>query len=101
MPGCGRGNSGFPIPSPSQPGVFLTRNAAAEAAAIRRLERSGFTEIIGDERILRGGLSALAFLVETVSEDDPTLLIVGEPARHPERSAQAGLIADADRLPCG
>ena len=56
------GNSGFPIPSPSQPGVFLTRNAAAEAAAIRRLERSGFTEIIGDERILRGEGPILQFI---------------------------------------
>jgi hypothetical protein len=56
------GNSGFPIPSPSQPGVFLTRNAAAEAAAIRRLERAGFTEIIGDERILRGEGPILQFI---------------------------------------
>lgn len=31
-----------------------------------------------DERILRGPLSALAFLVETISEDYPALLLIGE-----------------------
>ncbi|UUL81421.1 uroporphyrinogen-III C-methyltransferase [Sphingomonas qomolangmaensis] len=31
-----------------------------------------------DERILRGSLSALAFLVETISGDDPSLLLIGE-----------------------
>ena len=39
-----------------------------------------------NERVIRGRLSALAFLVETISDDDPTLLIVGEPAR--QRSIQ-------------
>ena len=29
------------------------------------------------ERLLRGRLSALAFLVETISDDDPTLLLIG------------------------
>jgi uroporphyrin-III C-methyltransferase len=31
-----------------------------------------------DERIIRGSLFALAFLVEAMSEDDPTLLLIGE-----------------------
>jgi uroporphyrin-III C-methyltransferase len=31
-----------------------------------------------DERLIRGKLSALAFLVATVSDDDPTILIIGE-----------------------
>ena len=30
------------------------------------------------ERILRGRLSALAFLVETISDTDPALLLIGE-----------------------
>ncbi|NJR80503.1 uroporphyrinogen-III C-methyltransferase [Sphingomonas corticis] len=31
-----------------------------------------------DERTVRGQLTALAFLVETISDDDPTLLLIGE-----------------------
>ena len=31
-----------------------------------------------NERILRGRLSALAFLVETISDNDPSLLLIGE-----------------------
>ena len=31
-----------------------------------------------DERLIRGNLSALAFLVATVSDNDPTLLLIGE-----------------------
>ena len=31
-----------------------------------------------NERIIRGALSALAFLVEAISDDDPTLLLIGE-----------------------
>lgn len=30
------------------------------------------------ERLIRGKLSALAFLVQTISDDDPTLLLIGE-----------------------
>jgi len=30
------------------------------------------------ERILRGRLSALAFLVETISDNDPSLLLIGD-----------------------
>ena len=37
------------------------------------------------ERIIRGRLSALAFLVETISEDDPALLLVGEAVAAPAR----------------
>ena len=33
------------------------------------------------ERILRGRLSALAFLVETISDHDPSLLLIGEATR--------------------
>jgi len=31
-----------------------------------------------DERLLRGRLDALAFLVRTIGQDDPTLLLIGE-----------------------
>jgi len=31
------------------------------------------------ERIIRGRLDALGFLVETISDDEPTLLLIGEP----------------------
>ncbi|NIJ09301.1 uroporphyrin-III C-methyltransferase [Sphingomonas vulcanisoli] len=43
------------------------------------------------ERLIRGRLSALAFLVETISEEDPTLLLIGE----------AVDTASADILSCG
>jgi len=40
-----------------------------------------------DERVIRGRLDALAFLTRAISDDDPTLLLVGEAieshARHP------------------
>lgn len=32
-----------------------------------------------NERIIRGRLDALGFLVETISDDEPTLLLIGEP----------------------
>jgi uroporphyrin-III C-methyltransferase len=31
-----------------------------------------------EERLIRGRLSALAFLVRTIGADDPTLLLIGE-----------------------
>src|SRR3546814_14810846 len=31
-----------------------------------------------NERLIRGKLSALAFLVATISDEDPTLLLIGE-----------------------
>jgi uroporphyrin-III C-methyltransferase len=42
-----------------------------------------------DERVIRGRLSALAFLVEAVSNDDPTLLLVGEAVGEPLHPAAA------------
>jgi hypothetical protein len=56
------GGAGFPVASPDHSGVFLARNAAAEQAALRWLERSGFTEVIGNERILRGEAAVLQFM---------------------------------------
>jgi uroporphyrin-III C-methyltransferase len=31
-----------------------------------------------DERLIRGNLASLGFLVATISDDDPTLLLIGE-----------------------
>ncbi len=66
--------------------VYMGAAAAGEVA--RRLIAAGRTPetpvlvavnvSLPDERILRGPLSALAFLVETISGDDPSLLLIGE-----------------------
>lgn len=61
-----------------------------------------------DERLLRGRLDALAFLVRTIGQDDPTLLLVGEavagtrngdgaPRRARARRAPAQTAASQDR----
>jgi uroporphyrin-III C-methyltransferase len=39
------------------------------------------------ERMIRGQLSSLAFLVETISVNDPTVLLVGEATRQPSSAA--------------
>lgn len=53
------------------------------------------------ERIIRGTLATLPFLVETIAEDDPTVLLIGEAAAHPltpamrvgvERPAASGAV---------
>jgi uroporphyrin-III C-methyltransferase len=36
-----------------------------------------------NERIIRGRLSALAFLVETIGDTDPALLLIGEAVAAP------------------
>jgi uroporphyrin-III C-methyltransferase len=47
-----------------------------------------------DERLIGGKLSALGFLVEAISDDDPTLLLIGEAvAAPPARAAQRGIRA--------
>ncbi|PCD04100.1 uroporphyrinogen-III C-methyltransferase [Sphingomonas spermidinifaciens] len=66
--------------------VYMGRAAAATVA--RQLIAAGrapdtpvlvvVNAALPDERILRGRLSALAFLVETVSDDDPAMLVIGE-----------------------
>ncbi len=47
------------------------------------------------ERIIRGRLSALAFLVETISDSDPSLLLIGEAvaAAREERTGYSGLLS--------
>lgn len=69
--------------------VYMGRAAAAEVA--RNLIAAGrapdtpvmvaVNVSLPTERILRGRLSALAFLVETISDHDPSLLLIGEATR--------------------
>ena len=66
--------------------VYMGRAAAGEVA--RELIAAGrapdtpvmvaVNVSLPTERILRGRLSALAFLVETISDSDPSLLLIGE-----------------------
>jgi uroporphyrin-III C-methyltransferase len=44
-----------------------------------------------DERLLRGRLDALSFLVRTIGQDDPTLLLIGEAVAAQSISASVGL----------
>jgi uroporphyrin-III C-methyltransferase len=66
--------------------VYMGRAAAGEVS--RKLIAAGrapdtpvmvaVNVSLPNERILRGRLSALAFLVETISDNDPSLLLIGE-----------------------
>ncbi len=66
--------------------VYMGRAAAGEIAReLMAAGRDPDTPVLvavdvslPTERLIRGRLSALAFLVETVSDDDPTLLLIGE-----------------------
>lgn len=67
-------------------GVYMGRAAAGEVArALIAAGRDPDTPVmvavnvsLPTERLIRGKLSALAFLVATISDDDPTLLLIGE-----------------------
>jgi uroporphyrin-III C-methyltransferase len=69
--------------------VYMGRAAAAEVA--RELIRAGrhpetpvmiaVNVSLPNERLIHGRLSSLAFLVQAISDDDPTLLIIGEAVR--------------------
>lgn len=66
--------------------IYMGRAAAPEIA--RKLMAAGrapetpvmivVNVSLPDERLIRGRLSALAFLTATISDDDPTLLLIGE-----------------------
>jgi len=66
--------------------IYMGRAAAAEIArnliaAGRAPDTAVMVAVnisLPDERIVRGRLSALAFLVETISDSDPSLLLIGE-----------------------
>lgn len=67
-------------------GIYMGRAAAAEIsrsliAAGRDPETPVMVAVnvsLPTERLIRGKLSALAFLVATISDEDPTLLMIGE-----------------------
>jgi len=67
-------------------GIYMGRAAAAEIsrqliAAGRDPETPVMVAVnvsLPTERLIRGKLSALAFLVATISDEDPTLLLIGE-----------------------
>jgi uroporphyrin-III C-methyltransferase len=69
--------------------VYMGRAAAGTIAArLMAVGRDPATPVLivvnaslPDERIVHGRLSALSFLVETISDDDPTLLLIGEAVR--------------------
>ena len=67
-------------------GIYMGRAAAGEIsrqliAAGRDPETPVMVAVnvsLSTERLIRGKLSALAFLVATISDEDPTLLLIGE-----------------------
>ena len=67
-------------------GIYMGRAAAGEIsrsliAAGRDPETPVMVAVnvsLPNERLIRGKLSALAFLVQTISDEDPTLLLIGE-----------------------
>ncbi|KQN90959.1 uroporphyrin-III methyltransferase [Sphingomonas sp. Leaf231] len=69
--------------------VYMGRSAAASIAQqLMAAGRAADTPVmvvvnasLPGERIIRGRLSSLAFLVDTISDHDPTLLFVGEAVR--------------------
>jgi siroheme synthase len=52
-----------------------------------------------NERIIHGRLDALAFLVATISDDDPTLLLVGEATAPPSGGTGDEAVAQPEFLP--
>jgi uroporphyrin-III C-methyltransferase len=77
-------------------GIYMGRAAAGEIArSLIAAGRDPETPVmvavnvsLPSERLIRGKLSALAFLVQTISDEDPTLLLIGE--------AVAGMHCPAD-----
>jgi uroporphyrin-III C-methyltransferase len=88
------------LPQDATLAVYMGRAAAAQIAqALIRAGRAPTTPVmiavnvsLPNERVIRGELSALAFLVETISDRDPTLLLIGD--------AVAGMTA-GDRAAAG
>jgi len=82
--------------------VYMGRAAAGEIArSLIAAGRDPDTPVmiavnvsLPDERLIRGRLSALSFLVATISDDDPTLLLIGEAveARHDVTAIPEGMV---------
>ena len=76
--------------------VYMGRAAASEiAAGLIGAGRDPATPMLvvvnaslANERVIRGRLSALSFLVETVSDNDPTMLLIGEAVALPASPTQ-------------
>ncbi|MFK3891125.1 uroporphyrinogen-III C-methyltransferase [Sphingomonas sp. NPDC079357] len=81
--------------------VYMGRAAAATVAqqliAAGRSADTPVTVVVNaslpGERIIRGKLSSLAFLVETIGDRDPAMLLIGEAVRAPARGAMQQLFA--------
>jgi uroporphyrin-III C-methyltransferase len=79
-------------------GIYMGRAAAGEIGrALVAAGRDPDTPVmvavnvsLPNERLIRGKLSALAFLVATISDEDPTLLLIGEAVAGTQMGAQAG-----------
>lgn len=73
--------------------IYMGRAAAGEIAReLLRAGRAADTPVLiavnvslPSERIIHGALSALPFLVKTISDDDPTLLVIGEAVQQAQR----------------
>ncbi|WP_157218982.1 uroporphyrinogen-III C-methyltransferase [Flavisphingomonas formosensis] len=71
--------------------VYMARSAATDIAReLITAGRSAHTPVmiavnvsLPAERIIRGTLAALPFLVDTIAEDDPTLLLIGDATARP------------------
>lgn len=80
-------------------GIYMGRAAAPEIArSLIAAGRDPATPVMvavnvsrPDERLLRGRLDALSFLVRTIGQDDPTLLLIGEAVSAQSISMSAGL----------
>jgi uroporphyrin-III C-methyltransferase len=76
-------------------GIYMGRAAAGEIArSLMVAGRHPDTPVmvavnvsLPGERLIRGRLSTLAFLVATISDDDPTLLLIGEAVAQPTKTA--------------
>jgi uroporphyrin-III C-methyltransferase len=91
--------------------IYMGRVAAADIA--RNLMQAGMdaeTPVLiavnvslPGERLLRGKLSALAFLVRTISADAPTLFLIGAAVGNsscPDGGEKPGLLEDIASVPC-
>jgi uroporphyrin-III C-methyltransferase len=83
--------------------VYMGRAAAPEVAReMIAAGRSPETPVmiavnvsLPQERIIRGRLASLAFLVQTISDEDPTLLIIGEAVGRGDRTGSTVLVENS------
>ena len=90
-------------------GIYMGRVAAGEISrSLIAAGRDPDTPVLvavnvslPGERLIRGKLSALAFLVATISDEDPTLLLIGEAIAPRHYSATDEVGSEAQELLCG